>query len=117
LSEEAVERFLHLPQAAPVRDLPRHLHGEPKPLRHARRPARVGGRAVRSVEGGVDLDRGEAAGIAFEVTARTGKAFRPRLRYRPTGATDADPGPSRCRAIPGGRAACGFLCHAPEAGS
>src|SRR5690606_41882546 len=47
-----------------VRDLLRQLHREPEAGRHRRCPARPGGALVRTIEGGIDLDRIEAGGVS-----------------------------------------------------
>ncbi len=69
LWRECREFITHIAQPLLMRDLPGHLHGEAKILRHALGPARIRRRAVRPVERRIDLDRveGDVSVIAREM--------------------------------------------------
>jgi hypothetical protein len=74
LPEEPGKRLLRILKAAAVGDLLRHLHGEAETCRNRLGPALVGARTMRTVEGRVDLDGGQATAAAAEMVAVRGKA-------------------------------------------
>ncbi len=66
LPEKAVDWLDAVAELANVGDLLRQLDREPKVRRHAVGPAAIAVRAVRAMEGGVDLGRREASGVASQ---------------------------------------------------
>ena len=85
LAQEDAQRRFAVVQASLVADGARHLHRKAERCRHAGRPATVGGRPMRAVERGIDLDTIEPLRVSLEVAVALGEAARQRGRNRPAG--------------------------------
>src|SRR4051812_30806124 len=69
LVNKSIQQLIHLEQSALMRNRLRHLHGKTKIHRHAGDPASIGLRLMRTIEGGVNLGRVEAGGVALKPAA------------------------------------------------
>jgi hypothetical protein len=90
LGQEAIQAFVRADQAPRMRDRPRHLHGEAEPVRHRGGPPRVGRHPVGSIEGRVDLDRGEKLRVPLQMAAGFGEVRGVDLRQAPAGGSKGD---------------------------
>ena len=90
LAGKHIQQRLHIGEARLMADRLGQLDGKAERIVRGVGPARIHRGAMRTIEGGIDLDRVEKSGIPFQMAGPAGKLVLHGTRQRPSGATQAD---------------------------